>query len=74
MTEFELERQKDYAMFAQINANHPRLKQRLEAMELANRKYLLQAENPNHVFRAQGRAACLEELIELLASAHTHLR
>jgi hypothetical protein len=61
-------------MFAQIAANHPRFKEWLEARERENRRYLTRGDDHKSLFRAQGRAAFIEELIELLATAHNHLR
>jgi hypothetical protein len=61
------------ALFAQVNANYPALRETLTEQRAEALKYLIGAGDLVAVHRAQGRVAVLDEFIEMLASAHKHL-
>lgn len=62
------------AMFAQVGANHPRLREWLEAERASAVKYLLQASDPVAIHRAQGKAQFIDELLGLLQKSGGYLR
>lgn len=69
-----MEKDKTLQLFAQVNANNPHLAAWLKDERETAVKYLTQARDPVVIHQAQGRVVFIETMLDLLASAHTHLR
>lgn len=67
-------RDQDFALFAQLHANTPKLKEWLEVEKAGTLNYLMKARDPVTVHQAQGRAVFINEMIDMLVGAHKHLR
>lgn len=63
----------DLTMFAQVNANHPRLLEWLQAERAEAIKTMTMHRDPVVIHRTQGDVARLNNLIELLVNANKHL-
>lgn len=60
----------DLAMFAQVNANHPRLLAYLTAERDQSLKFVVQGRDPVLIHRYQGEVIGLEKIIKLLTGAN----
>ena len=67
-------KEQDTALFAQLNANHPRLKAWLEEEQHAAVDYLTKAREPVTIHQSQGKAQFIATMLNLLVSAHKHLK
>ena len=67
-------KEQDIALFAQLNANHPRLKAWLEDEQRSAMSYLMKARDPVSIHQSQGKAQFITSMLELLVSSHKHLK
>ena len=63
----------DLMVFSQVNANHPRLLEWLQAERAEAIKTMTMHRDPIVIHRTQGDVARLNSIIELLVNANKHL-